>query len=33
LPDYAKSAQGNTAEQNRVIGPVRGVDTSKPAGK
>ncbi len=33
LPDYAKNAQGNTAEQNRVIGPVRGVDTSKPAGK
>lgn len=31
LPDYAKNAQGNTAEQNRTIGPVRGVDTSKPA--
>lgn len=31
LPDYAKDAQGNTAEQNRIIGPVRGVDTSKPA--
>ena len=30
LPDYAKDAQGNTAEQNRIIGPVRGVDTSKP---
>lgn len=29
LPDYAKDAQGNTAEQNRSIGPVRGVDTSK----
>ena len=33
LPDYAKDAQGNTAEQNRIIGPVRGLDTSKPAGK
>ena len=31
LPDYAKNAQGNTAEQNRIIGPVRGVDTNKPA--
>ena len=31
LPDYAKDAQGNTAEQNRLIGPVRGLDTSKPA--
>ena len=31
LPDYAKNAQGNTAEQNRTIGPVRGLDTSKPA--
>lgn len=31
LPDYAKDAQGNTAEQNRTIGPVRGLDTSKPA--
>jgi cytochrome c len=29
LPDYAKGAQGNTAEQNRLIGPVRGLDTSK----
>lgn len=33
LPDYAKSAQGNLVEQNRVVGPTRGVDTSKPAGK
>jgi hypothetical protein len=30
LPDYARDAQGNTAEQNRGIGPVRGVDTAKP---
>lgn len=29
LPDYAKDAQGNTAEQNRVIGPVRGLNTDK----
>ncbi len=33
LPDYARNAQGNTAEQNRVIGPVRGTDTDKAAGK
>jgi len=33
LPDYAKSAQGNLVEQNRVVGPTRGVDTSKPASK
>ena len=34
LPDYAKNAQGNTAEQNRGVGPVRGLDTSKvPAAK
>ena len=33
LPDYAKNAQGNTAEQNRGIGPVRGLDTSKTPGK
>ena len=29
LPDYAKNAQGNTAEQNRTVGPVRGLDTDK----
>jgi cytochrome c len=33
LPDYAKNAQGNTAEQNRIIGPVRGLNTDAPAGK
>jgi S-disulfanyl-L-cysteine oxidoreductase SoxD len=27
LPDYAKSAHGNLAEQNRAIGPVRGIAT------
>ena len=25
LPDYARSAHGNLAEQNRAIGPVRGI--------
>jgi cytochrome c len=33
LPDYAKNAQGNTAEQNRIIGPVRGLDTDKGKAK
>jgi S-disulfanyl-L-cysteine oxidoreductase SoxD len=33
LPDYAKNAQGNTAEQNRIIGPVRGLDTEKGKAK
>ena len=27
LPDYAKNAHGNLAEQNRLIGGVRGVNT------
>ncbi|WP_394780164.1 c-type cytochrome [Undibacterium sp.] len=27
LPDYARNAHGDIAEQNRLIGPVRGVDT------
>ncbi len=30
LPDFARDAHGNIQEQNRVIGPVRGVDTTKP---
>jgi S-disulfanyl-L-cysteine oxidoreductase SoxD len=30
LPDYARNAHGNLAEQNRIVGPYRGVDTSKP---
>lgn len=33
LPDYARNAHGNLAEQNRVVGPVRGADTLKPAPK
>ena len=30
LPDFARDAHGNIQEQNRVIGPVRGADTTKP---
>lgn len=33
LPDFARDAHGNIKEQNRVIGPVRGADTTKPAPK
>lgn len=33
LPDFARDAHGNIAEQNRVIGPVRGADTTKPPPK
>ncbi len=31
LPDYARDAHGNLAQQNRLIGPVRGADTTRPA--
>lgn len=31
LPDYVRNAHGNLADQNRPIGPVRGIDTTKPA--
>ena len=31
IPDYARDAHGNLAEQNRVVGPVRGVVTAKGA--
>ena len=31
LPDYARNAHGNLAQQSRTIGPVRGVDTTQPA--
>ncbi len=31
LPESARDAHGNLAEQYRPIGPSRGVDTSKPA--
>lgn len=30
LPDYARNAHGNLSEQNRLIGAVRGVNTSAP---
>ncbi len=32
LPDFARNAHGNLAEQNRVIGPSRGADTTRPPG-
>lgn len=33
LPDFARNAHGNLAEQNRIVGPQRGADTTKPEGK
>lgn len=30
LPGFARDAHGNIQEQNRVIGPVRGADTTRP---
>jgi len=33
LPDYARNAHGNLAEQNRGFGAQRGADTSRPEGK
>jgi cytochrome c len=33
LPDFARNAHGNLAEQNRPVGPQRGVDTTRPEGK
>jgi cytochrome c len=32
LPEPSRNAHGNIALQNRPFGPVRGVDTTKPAG-
>ncbi len=32
LPDHARNHHGNLAEQNRLVGPQRGDDTSSPAG-
>jgi cytochrome c len=32
LPEHARNAHGNLAEQNRAVGPQHGVDTSRPAG-
>jgi S-disulfanyl-L-cysteine oxidoreductase SoxD len=31
LPDFARDAHGNLAEQNRPVGAQKGADTSKPA--
>ena len=31
LPDYARNAHGNLAEQNRIIGAIRGADTTVAA--
>ena len=33
LPDYARNAHGNLAEQNRMVGQQHGVDTTKPEQK
>ncbi|MBI2746044.1 MAG: c-type cytochrome [Burkholderiales bacterium] len=33
LPDYARNAHGNLAEQNRLVGPQHGADTTKPERK
>ncbi|MGQ3094076.1 MAG: c-type cytochrome, partial [Roseateles sp.] len=32
LPDFARLNNGNLAEQQRPVGPQRGVDTTKPPG-
>ena len=31
LPDFARNAHGNLAEQNRPVGPQRGADTTVAA--
>jgi cytochrome c len=31
LPDFARNNQGNLAEQQRIVGPQRGADTTRPA--
>lgn len=33
IPDYARNAHGNLAEQSRGLGPARGADTTAPAQK
>jgi cytochrome c len=30
LPDFARNAHGNLREQNRIVGPQRGADTTQP---
>lgn len=32
LPDHARNAHGNLQEQNRLFGPQRGADTTRPPG-
>ena len=32
LPDFARNNNGNLAEQQRLVGPQRGVDTTRPPG-
>jgi len=32
LPDFARNAHGNLAEQNRLVGPQRGADTLRAPG-
>jgi len=32
LPDFARNAHGNLAEQNRMVGAQHGADTTKPPG-
>jgi cytochrome c len=32
LPDFARNAHGNLAQQNRLVGAQRGADTTRPAG-
>jgi S-disulfanyl-L-cysteine oxidoreductase SoxD len=29
LPDFARNAHGNLAQQNRLVGPQRGIDTGR----
>jgi cytochrome c len=33
LPDYARNAHGQLADQKRIIGGVRGIDSLRPAPK
>jgi cytochrome c551/c552 len=33
LPDFARDAHGNLAAQNRLVGPQRGADTTRPEAK
>jgi len=32
LPDFARNNNGNLAEQQRLVGPQRGIDTTRPPG-